>query len=510
MPTQRVFFNIPPLNDQSTSSTAKVVSGGFSTVAGNENIRFAIGSQDRLLPTDDLYLSGQILHVDSTGTPISVDTAGGINKAHYSLNNTADLTKFANQNISNWGGIQTMVKKIFLQSKKTAINISEHRNYPMYVSARNAWTNNKADYLVSPMIRYSAGGVDAGNTNRHTIFQDNATTGSSGQMNVLTGVNDPAFGHAFSFKLDTALLNNNQPLHLGSDYTGGLIINLELNNANGFYSNRFKEMGTNQAGATPDGSYYIVKNLRLNGRLLVPTPQDLQNYNPNFMLNDRFNLINQINSSTNASKYTPNVSSVRSMVNMFVDNDELNTRSGNQTSFKLPVGTQEYQQNKNNIRQPQDFVVEVVPNLLTKTKRSGAGAVNASLVGNKASMEGDAEVRNLWQRALLNGDLAGKTVCSLEVLKEQLDADYDTAGDADNGQVNLTKANSMGIGLDYTHHAGLVSNYSGSADYDLILKSGVQTGDAVLPASRRSVEETQETYVKNISVFNSQTLVKNM
>lgn len=509
MPTQRVYFEIPPLNDQSTTSAAKVVSGGFSTVAGNENIRFALGSQDRLLPTDELYLSGQIIHVDATGTPIAVATTGGIDKAHYSLNNTADLTKFANQNVSNWGGYQTMIKKIFIQSKKTAINISEHRNYPMYVSARNAWTNNKADYLVSPMIRYSAGGIDAGNTNRHSIFHDNATTGSSGQMNIMSGVNDPTFGHPFSFKLDTALLNNSQPIHLGADFTGGIIINLELNNANGFYSNRFKDMGANQT-TDNDGSYYIVKNLRLNGRLLVPTPQDLQNYNPNFMLNDRFNLINQITSTTNASKYTPNVSSVRSMVNLFVDNDALNSRSGNQTNFKLPVGCQEYQQNKNNVRQPQDFVVEVVPNLLTKTKRSGAGAVDASTVGNKASMEGDAEVRNLWQRALLSGELAGKTVCSLDVLKKQLDADYDTAGDADNGQVNLTEANGMGIGLDYTHHAGLVSNYSGSADYDLILKSGVKSGDAVLPASRNDVEETQETYVKNLAVFNSQTLVKNM
>jgi len=509
MPTQRVFFEVPPLNDQSTASADKIVSGGFSTVAGNENIRFALGSQDRLLPTDEMYLSGQILHVDSTGAPISITTAGGIDKAHYSLDNTADLTKFATQNISNWGGLQTMIKKIFIQSKKTSVNISEHRNYPMYVSARNAWTNNKSDFLVSPAIRYSAGGVNSGNIDRHTVFQDCASTGTPGQMNVMTGIEDPVFGNSFSFKLDTALLNNGQPIHLGADYTGGVMINLELNNANGFYSNRFKDMGTNQ---TTDnvGSYYIVKNLRLNGRLLVPTPQDLQNYNPNFMLNDRFNLINQINSSTNASKYTPNVSSVRSMVNMFVDNPALNSRSGNQTSFKLPVGCQEYQQNKNNVRQPQDFVVEVVPNLLTKTKQKGADAVNASTVGNKASMEGDAEVRNLWQRALLNGDLSGKTVCSIGVLKEQLDADYDTAGDANNGQVDLTKANAMGIGLDYTHHAGLVSNYSGSADYDLILKSGVKTGDAVLPASRRSDEETQETYVKNIAVFNSQTLVKNM
>ena len=42
----------------------------------------------------------------------------------------------------------------------------------------------------------------------------------------------------------------------------------------------------------------------------------------------------------------------------------------------------------------------------------------------------------------------------------------------------------------------------------LIIRSGVQSGDAVLPESRRSAPELQETYVKNIAVFNSQTLVK--
>ena len=93
---------------------------------------------------------------------------------------------------------------------------------------------------------------------------------------------------------------------------------------------------------------------------------------------------------------------------------------------------------------------------------------------------------------------------------QSLKADYDTGADADNGEGDLADANAMGIGLDYTHHAGIVSNYSGSADYDLIVKSGVESGDAVLPVSRRSVAQNQEGYIKNVSVFNSQTLVKQM
>ena len=510
MPSQRVYFSITPLNEQSTSTTApKTLNGGFSPKNGNDKVRFAIGSQDRLLPTDEMYLTGQIVHVNSDGTPLAIDAA--IANADYDANNGTTLQKFTNQNISNFAGIETMVSKIFLQSKKTAVNISEHRNYPMYVAAREAWSHNQDDFLVSPMIRYSAGGLDAKNSNRHSVFMDNATSSAPGAMQTISNINDPNYGHNFSFKLDTSILNNSQPLHLGQDFTGGLLVDIELNNQNGFYSDRYRSgVAANQNDAGNDGSYYIVKNLRLNGRFLVPTPQDLQAYNPNFMLNDRFNLPNRVNSSVNASKYTPNVRAVRSIVNLFLNQGQENSRQGNQTNFRVPPGLQEYQQNKNNVRQPQDFVVEVVPSLLTKTKNSGAGSIDASTISPKAGCQGDAEVRNLYQRALLNGELSGKTICGLHMENQSLKADYDTGADANNGEGDLADANAMGIGLDYTHHAGIVSNYSGSADYDLIIKSGVESGDAVLPVSRASVAQNQEGYIKNVSVFNSQTLVKQM
>ena len=515
MPSSKVYFSIPPLNDNSVSSAGDALSGGFSNKNGNGNIKFAISSQDRLLDTSDLYLTGQILHVKSDGTPLTLKAAAATTKAEYSANNGTALQAVTNQNISNWNGVESMVKKIFIQSKKTSVNISEHRNYPMYNAARNAWTHNKQDYLVSPLIRANASGTDATHANRHATTMDNATTGASGQMPNVSGQEDPNYGFPFSFKLDTALLNNTQPMHLGQNFLGGLLINLELNNENGFYSDRFRDMGNNQTDADVlTGSYYIVKNLRLQGRLLVPTPQDLQGYNPNFVLNDRFNLINEVNSSTNNSKYTPNVNAVRSIVNMFLDQSQENNRSANQTNFRNACGLENYQQNKNNIRQPQDFVVEVVPNLLTKTKQSGAGTVTANTYGNKGLAQGDSEVRAFWQRALLNGDLADKTVCSLSVAKGQIDADYaDRATDGtsqNDGVGNLCEANALGIGLDYTHHMGMVSNYSGSADYDILIRSGVNSGDAVLPVSRRSVPEIQQSYVKNVAAFNSESLVKTM
>lgn len=515
MPSSKVYFSIPPLNDNSVTSAGDVLSGGFSNKNGNGNIKFAISSQDRLLDTSDMYLTGQILHVDSTGAPITLKAAAATTKAEYSANNGTTLQSYTNQNISNWNGVESMVKKIFIQSKKTSINISEHRNYPTYNAARKAWTHSKADYLISPAIRTCAFGTFADEANRHSTTMDNATSGASGQMPNMSGQEDPNYGMPFSFKLDTALLNNTQPLHLGQNYLGGLLVNIELNNENGFYSDRFRDLGNNQTDADVlTGSYYIVKNLRLQGRLLVPTPQDLASYNPNFVLNDRFNLINEVNSTTNNSKYTPNVNAVRGVVNMFLDQNQENSRSANQTNLRNAVGLENYQTNKNNIRQPQDFVVEVVPNLLTKTKQSGAGAVDAKDYADKGTIEGDSEVRAFWQRALLNGDLADKTVCSLELTKEQLDADYaDRATDGtsqNDGVGNLTAANGLGIGLDYTHHMGMVSNYSGAADYDLLMRSGVNSGDAVLPISRRSQPEIVQSYVKNVASFNSESLVKTM
>jgi hypothetical protein len=329
---------------------------------------------------------------------------------------------------------------------------------------------------------------------------------SGGQFGNITNFNDKHYGRPFSFKLDTALLNNLKPLHLGNDFLGGLIVNLELNNDAGYFYERFREQGANHPSVS--GSFYILKNVRLQGRFLVPTPQDLSSYNPQMMLNDRVNLVNDVVSSVNSSKYTPNLSMVRSFVNLFLEQDQENNIKKNQSNFRTPVGLREYSQNKNNVRQPEDFVVEVQPNLLTKTAANGAtGSISAQNYVQKMGSVGDAEVRNRWQRALLDGELADKCSASLKLTNKSLEQDYATGGDANTGVGNNTEGDAMGIGLDYTHHFGNTSNFN-NQDYDLIIRSGVQSGDAVLPASRNNAPEIQETYVKNIANFNTQTLVK--
>ena len=506
MPVQKIAYSIPAVNDQATSIDAQnKLSGGFSFSKGTANVRFSISAQDRLLDTSDMYLTGQIVYVDADGDPISTPAAQ--TRANRNLNNGANLQVSTNTNISNWVGIQNAVKRIFVQSKKTSIEIAQHNNYPMFVGVRNGWTHSDDDYLVSPLTRYDALGSHASKANRSQSLLPNATHNSAGRFtNLLGGINDKHFGRPFSFKLDTALLNNMKPLHLGNSELGGVIINLELNNDAGYFYERFREQGANIPSI--QGTHYIIKNLRLQGRFLVPTPQDLQNYNSNMLLNDRINLVNDVVSSVNSSKYTPNLSAVRSFVNLFLDQDQQNNLKKNQNNFRYPVGLRKYSQNKDNVRQPEDFVIDVNPNLLTKTAAHGkTGAISAQDYTQFVAGLGDAEVRNRFQRAVLNGELADKCSASLTLTNLSLGSDYETGGDANNGIGNQTHADILGIGLDYTHHFGNVTNYN-NKDYDLLIRSGVQSGDAVLPASRNNAPEIQETYVKNVASFNTQTLVK--
>ena len=506
MPVSKVHFSIPPINDLTVSSSSDTVSGGFSNSKGNGNIRFQISAQDRLLDTSDMYLTGRIIHVLNDNSPLTLTAA--TTKANYNAQNGTGLQKYTNQNISNWGGVSNMIKRITVQSKKTSVNISENRNYPMYVNVRSAWTHSKDDFLVSPLIRTHASGTYANDLNRKASTMDNTTTSAAGQMGNVARQDDTHFGKPFSFKLETALLDNIKEVHLGNDFLGGLNINLELSTEDGFYYDRFQDTGTNQTACDVDGSYYIVKDLRLTGRLAVPTPQDIQNYNSQMLLSSRFNLINDITSSTNSNKYTPNVASVRSIVNLYLDQDQENNRDKSQSNFRVPLGLTQYAQQKNNTRSPEDYVIEVQPNLLDTSDADGT-VINPSEAGKKASFQGDAEVRNRFQRAVLNGDLAGKTACSLTLENDVIDEDYNaTRGSVsqDNGVGLNTKANAMGIGCDYTFHMGETSDFR-QRDYDNLVKSGVASGLSNLPASRRDLNETVQTYVKNVSAFDSKTLM---
>ena len=236
MPVQRINFSIPPLNEQNTSSDAAgKMTGGFR-FNGNPNVKFSIPSQPRMLDTSEMYLTGQVVYLDSDNDVVSF--GGG--EANLSHNNGTNLTTQSNLNTSPWGGVSNLIERVFVQTKKSSVELMTHNNYPMYVNLKNAYHNNKEDYLNTPLTRYMAAGERNGFTGRHQNVCPNATNSTSGQMTNITNFNDQNFGNFFSFKLDTSLLNNKKAINLDDAHLGGLLVTLELANPDGVFFQRFR------------------------------------------------------------------------------------------------------------------------------------------------------------------------------------------------------------------------------------------------------------------------------
>lgn len=503
MPLQRINFSIPPLNEINTSANAAGTMVGGFRFNGNPNVKFSIPSQPRMLDTSEMYLTGQVVMMDSAGAPKTFPT-NNIND-----NNGANLTAVANTNISPWGGVENVIERVFVQTKKSSVELMTHNNYPMYVNLKNGYSNNDRDYLNCPLTRYMAAGKENGVINRHSVASPNATSSTSGVMTNINNFNDQNFGQFFSFKIDTSLLNNRKPIHLGDDYLGGLLITLELANPDGFFFQRFRSMDfAQQTAADIAGSFFVLKNLRLEGRYEVPTPQELASYQSPLPLNERVNLINDVNSSVNSNTYTPNLGAVKSFINLFLDQDQQNNIALSQSNFRAPLGVVSYTQDKNSVRAPEDFVINVRPNMMeTTADNSAVAAPNPRDLIDPICGQGDAELRERFQRALLDGKLADHTSATLSLSNIAIKEDNDETAAGTSGVGNNTRCDLLGVGLDYTNGIGNSSNFK-NQDYTLILKSGVNTGNNNLAASRRSKTELQQTYVRNAAVLDSRSLMK--
>ncbi len=503
-------FSLPPINENQTSISGTKLVGGASFNKGHPHVKFSVPAQDRLLQTSEMYLTGQIVVMNSDGTTLQLPAANLEN------NNGVNLTKQANLNWSNWGGISNVIERVFVQSKKSSVELMTHNNYSMYQNLRAGYANNERDFLVSPLTRMAASGVNGGNTNRRQVCMPNATNTAGGAFGNLDNFNSPDFGQFFSFKLDTSLLNNSDPLHLGESHLGGLLITIELKNDNGFYFQRFANLGDNQAAASIDGQYYILKNLRLEGRYIIPDAGD--QHSGTVPLAERINLINDVNSSHSANTYTPQLNQVKAFVNEYLDDDQQNNIAQNQDSYRLPLGLKSYTQQKNSVRQPEDFVVNLEPNALTNSTPENQSASNTDTLGvsqidleHKVAYQGDAELRSRFQRALLDGRQAAHSSATLQLTEASLESDFSVFGDANNGFYNQTTPDLLGVGLDYTMGLGMTSNFM-NQDYTIVLDSGVNSGasgiGAKLPANRREKAELQQTFVRNAASLDCVNLVK--
>jgi len=501
MPVKKLNFSFAPINDNPVSVDASSkFKNGFSHKNGFPTIKFSIPAQDILLDVGNLYLSGQFLVVDTSGSSYSTNDAGATN---YNPNNdSATIVQQNCLNKSNWNGVQSVIDKVVVQSKKTQTELQTIINYAPYNALKMGYSHNEDDYRQVPSMRTLCAGARSGFVDRH--FNNTATV-SEGR---LSGLSDKFMGHFFSMKLDIALLQS-QMIHLGNDFSGGLLLTLHLSPDASVFHSRFRTINAGTSNADPTGASYILKNVRLEGKYAVPDAQDLSSYNPVLTMNSRVNLMNDIVSSENSNSFTPQLQMVKGIVNTFLDEDQQNNYLQNTNNFRPPLALVDYQHAKNNIRYPNDFQTKIQPNAESTNEISGdTGVPTPKFDSHPAARQGDSELRLQLNRAITGGISPSHHSASLELTNDNMKADYDDATATSTLQVgDNTKPDLLGIGVDYANNIGQIQNYV-NQDYELKVKCGVNTGRTGLPTSRSNKIEVQESFLRNFSQIDLRTLQK--
>ena len=422
MPIIKKPFTLAPLNDNPVNIAGvdatgfNKITGGFSHKNGFPTIKFSVPPQPAMLETGTLRLVGQFLVKDGSDNMLKTDAvsvdggniplgfsdgksttnAGAINNQN--APNAGGMNNETNVNLPNWGGIKNVIEKVVVQSKKTLVEISSVNNYSQYTSLQECYTNNEVDYKMSPYSRALTTGKNAGNTNRRVVgscaFDSKAgtaaggigdkDTNSLGGMASLSSANDKHIGHYFSISLNVDLLNVDM-LNLDDNFLGGLLITLHLNPDSAVFHSRYR--GVNGAALVPsaiNNFSYTLKNLRLEGRYVIPTEQEMRSYPPALMLGSRLNLINDVHSSINSNSYTPQLQMVKSMVNLFLDNDQTNNFNKNSNNFRKPVGEKSNISAKNGLKFPVNYEVKNVPNFDKPINEQTGAEVSVSSLEKKS------------------------------------------------------------------------------------------------------------------------------
>ena len=518
MPIEKNYFSISPLNDNPLqSSGTNGVAGGFSFKESNPIIKFSFPAVEKLLETRTLTLSGQfIVKQQDTDEAFRNPTYANLEN-----DNGASIAKETACNIPNHGGVHNVIDKVVVQTKKTNTEIINVHNYPAYSSLRQAYTNNDEDYLWGVAAnRTLAQGNHANEVNRRIqIVADKTAQDLKTNNNRLIGV-------PFSIKLDIDLFQSGN-IHLGQAYTNGLMLTIHLAPDSSVLFQRFRDKATTGGGATTmdlANSMYTLRNLKLEGRYIVPTPQELKAYQAQIPLNSQLNLLNDIHADQDSISYTPQLNSVKAMCNLYLDKDQTNNLAYQQANFRLPVGMKQIEHKKDNLRFPFTFPLKVQPNYESLVEL-GSGSINPAQTLKRENIMGDIEVRKHFERALLGGMEAKRSSANMLRTANNLEFDYRdrtngiyTAGNAaiegtavvtTNGVGNQLYPELLGLGVDYTYGVGNSLNYI-NRDYSNTVQSGVNAGSTLLPVDRRNKSELVQTFVKYNAALNLQTLVKTM
>lgn len=481
MPLSKMNFMIKPSNN---------TTDGFSHSKGNPVVQISVPAQNLLLETSSLHLVGRITEYDKNGALIDMD--GSEVTISNADDGTQEMDAPVSLNLSNFGGVHNCIDKIVIKSKKSSVELVNDSNYGQFTATRECFSFNKEDYLRTPLTRSLSSGNNCDLVNRRIV-------------NTYTNANQPRerVGQEFSLKLNIPFLGT-QPIHLGPEFCGGLVITLYLSPDANVFFNRFRN--TDYDGGINDntGAYYVLKDLMLCGRYLVPSPQDLKAYNPNIQYNGKVNLINDVVSSVNSNGYTPQVQYAKSIINQFQRGDAINNYSINANNFPQLVGLEKVVQSKNGMRFPYQYAVNVTPN--ARSLRTDGTQVTPNVLQFKSLGMGDTEVRLQHMRAVLNGLEPYHSSCSLAETEDEVAQEYSPELEGqdygNNCFVDIT-----GIGADYSMNLGLTQNFV-NQDYALETTSGVNTGRNNLPVETRAMSMLQQTFVKDVEVVNTQTLVK--
>ena len=496
MPVQKRYFSISPNTDKPTIAVAaNTIRGGFSSRQGDPTCRFSIPASNMLLDVNSLRLVGQFQIKTGNDNVVLSDVT------NIDDNNGVNLSRVTSVNIPNYGGLHNLIEKVVIQSKKSNTELASINNYPMNASLMEAYSHNTEDYVWGDVDCTSlAQGQDAVTSNRRINLSPNNTTMALGNAT------DKQLGQHFAIKLEVDMLQAGN-LHLGPGFLGGLLINLHFAPDSAFFSSRFREIAANQAAANLDNIMYSLRNLKLEGTYLVPNAEDLKEYRPVKVMNSKINNLNDIHSDDNSIQYTPQISSVKSMINLFLDEDQTNNILLQQNNFKNPVGLKEVEQSKDNLRYPLSYPVKVVPNV-DSTGINGATVIDllqVNRITNKTDLVGDAEVRLMFERALLGRDSV-KSINNIQEVNQSLNADYEVlGGSATEAAGSNLHPLMIGIGADYSYGLGMSVNYV-NRDYGASIKSGVNSGLTQYPAMSNNKSATVQTYIKHIATLDTQNL----
>ncbi len=303
-------------------------------------------------------------------------------------------------------------------------------------------------------------------------------------------------------------------LFLDDDYLGGLLITLHLSPDSVVFMNRFNRNGTGNATLDQSTLSYVLRNVRLEGRYIIPTAQEVQQYPSVVPLQSRLNLINDIHSSVNSNSYTPQLQMVKGVLNQFLDNNQTNSFNFNSNNFRRVPGEVSHQVGKNGLRFPLNYSTTLIPNV--NSVRQNGVATGGELPNNlvyPVLKQNDCEVRHHYERALLDGKVPNHTIADLDLTNQSLTQDYDPTqpGAGNNGAGNNLKCDCVGIGTDYTLNLGIVANMV-NQDYNLTLTSGVNTAQANSGVNRNGNANNQpllqQTFVRHNGQFDTQRLIK--